>query len=258
MTLADLAARLERGDPDRFLALMAAPPAARERLLPLYAFNLEVARAPWVTAEPLIAGIRLQWWRDVLAEIAEGAPPRAHDVVRPLAEVLRQAAIPPALLDAIAAARRWDITREPFADRAALAAHLEATGGNLMWAAALALGAPPEAEIPVRHLARAGALAAWFRAVPELRARGCHPLPDPAPEAVSALAREGLGWLAAARAGRSVVPPSAVPALHPAWQAGPLLRRAARDPAAVTEGRLALSEASRRGRLLWQAMTGRW
>lgn len=68
MSIAACAALVARGDPDRFAAIMAAPPAARARLFPLYAFNLEVARAPWVTKEPMIAEMRLQWWRDVLAE----------------------------------------------------------------------------------------------------------------------------------------------------------------------------------------------
>ncbi len=66
MSLAACAALVERGDPDRFLAVMAAPAWARARLFPLYAFNLEVARAPWVTEEPMIAEMRLQWWRDVV------------------------------------------------------------------------------------------------------------------------------------------------------------------------------------------------
>ncbi|TNF18762.1 MAG: phytoene synthase, partial [Rhodobacteraceae bacterium] len=57
------AAIVEKGDPDRFASAMAAPVAARARLFPLYAFNLEVARAPWVTQEPMIAEMRLQWWR---------------------------------------------------------------------------------------------------------------------------------------------------------------------------------------------------
>ena len=34
---------------------MAAPVAARRVLFPLYAFNVEVARAPWVTQEAMIA-----------------------------------------------------------------------------------------------------------------------------------------------------------------------------------------------------------
>lgn len=258
MTLAPLYELLQRGDPDRFLALMAAPPAARERLLPLYAFNLEVARAPWVTAEPMIAEMRLQWWQDALEEIAEGKPPRAHEVVAPLAGVVLDAGIPASLLSDLVEARRWDVWREPFADRPALIDHLNRTGGNLMWASALALGAPAEAEAPVRGVARAGALAAWLRAVPELVARGRHPLPDPAPEAISDLAREGLGWLAAARASRAAVPAWVRPALLPAWSAGPILRQAAEAPGGVEEGRLGVSEFARRGRLLWQAATGRW
>jgi phytoene/squalene synthetase len=256
MSLAACAELVRRGDPDRFLATMAAPPAARARLFPLYAFNLEVARAPWVTAEPLIAEMRLQWWRDTLAEIAAGAVPRAHEVAEPLATVLRATAIPVALLDALVAARRWDIAGEPLADAAALVDHLEATGGNLMWAGALALGAPPTAEPAVRDLARAGALAAWLRAVPALAAAGRTPLPDPAPSAVAGLAREGLAWLQAARAARGSVPAHARPALLSAWQAGPILRLAARDPAAVAEGGLGLSEAARRARLLWQSVAG--
>lgn len=84
MSVEACAKLVERGDPDRFLAVMAAPVAARAQLLPLYAFNLEVARAPWVTKEPMIAEMRLQWWRDVVAE----ASPRAHEVVSPFHAVI--------------------------------------------------------------------------------------------------------------------------------------------------------------------------
>ena len=45
------AAIVEKADPDRFLSAMTAPPEGRALLFPLYAFNAEVARAPWVTSE---------------------------------------------------------------------------------------------------------------------------------------------------------------------------------------------------------------
>ena len=45
MSIADCAALVEKGDPDRFLATMSVPVAAREVLFPLYAFNVEVTRA---------------------------------------------------------------------------------------------------------------------------------------------------------------------------------------------------------------------
>ncbi len=211
---------------------MAAPPAARAVLFPLYAVNVEVARAPWVTAEPLIAEMRLQWWRDALEEIAEGRPVRTHEVTVPLAEVLDAEGA--RTLDGAVAARRRDLDPEPFADAAALWAHLDATAGTLMWVAARALGAAPEAEAAVRRIGQAGGLAAWFAAVPELMARGRAPLPDPSPEGITALAGQGLDRLGARPAGAGA-------ALLPAATARPILARVRREPARVTEGRVALS-----------------
>jgi phytoene/squalene synthetase len=252
MTVAACARLVERGDPDRFLAVRAAPGWTRGRLLTLYAANLEVARAPWVTAEPMIAEMRLQWWRDVVADPAR----RAHEVAGPLRDLMDEAALPADVLDRLVAARRWDVWQEPFADRAAFDAYVEDTAAGLMWLAARALGAPDSAEAPVRAYGWAAGLANFLRAVPELRARGRRPLPEGS--GVAALAQSGLARLAAARAGRGQVPKGAAPALLAGWQAAPLLAQAARDPAAVDEGRLALSEFARRGRLLWQAATGRW
>lgn len=71
------AALVERGDPDRWRSAMTAPAPRRAGLMALYAFNLEVARAPWVASEPLMVEIRLQWWLDALAEIFDGVPPPA-------------------------------------------------------------------------------------------------------------------------------------------------------------------------------------
>lgn len=249
----DACARLvERGDPDRFLAVRAAAPWARELLFPLYAFNLEVARAPWVTQEPMIAEMRLQWWRDVLAE----ATPRGHEVAGPLQALIRDAGLPLPVLDRMVAARRWDVWREPFDDAAALAEYLEDTAAGLMWLAARALGAPDAAEAPVRAYGWAAGLANFLRAVPELQARGRRPLPQGAE--VADLARQGLARLEQARAARGLVPKGVAPALLAGWQAEGLLRLAVSDPAAVREGRLKLSEFARRGGLLWQAATGRW
>lgn len=257
MSLEACAALVERGDPDRFAATMAAAPPARAALWPLYAFNLEVARAPWVTEEPMIAEMRLQWWRDAVADIATGAAVRSHEVVTPLAQLVRDRALPVALLDALAAARQWDIYRAAFADGPAFVAHLDATAGHLMWLAALALGAPAAAEPVVRDIAFAQGLANWLRAVPALEARGRLPLVDGRAGAVKALAETGLARLAQARARRALLGQAGA-ALLPGWQAGPLLRQVVADPMVVAEGRMATSEFARRGGLVWQAMTGRF
>lgn len=258
MTLAACAALVERGDPDRFLAVMAAPVAARAPLFALYAFNLEVARAPWVTQEAMIAEMRLQWWRDTLAALAGPGPVRAHEVVAPLAEVVREQGLPLEVMDRLIAARRWDICREPFEDRPAFDAYLEDTGAGLMWLAALALGAPPESEPAARAAGWAAGLAAFLRAVPELEARGRRPLVDGRTEAVAGLARAGLARLADARRNRGRVPARAGAAFLAGWQTEALLRQALADPRRVIEGTLGLSEFARRGGLAWAAITGRW
>ncbi|NEY89121.1 squalene/phytoene synthase family protein [Tabrizicola oligotrophica] len=245
MSLAACAGIVERGDPDRFAAVMAAPPAARARLLPLYAFNLEVARAPWVSKEPMIAEMRLQWWRDVVAEPVA----RAHEVAAPFHAVIREAGLPLPVIDRLIAARLHDAWGEPFADGPAFEAYLDDTAGGLMWLAAVACGGHDEAA--ARALGWASGLANYLRAVPELEARGRMPLPDGRASAVQALATEGLARLDAAR-GR--VPKAAALA---AWQARGLLRQVLADPGVVAGGRMGLSEFSRRGGLLWVSVTGR-
>ena len=79
---------VERGDPVRFRAVMSTPVDIRAKLFPIFAFNLEVARAPWVTKEAMIAEMRLQWWQDALEEITLGKVVRRHEVVSPLSQLI--------------------------------------------------------------------------------------------------------------------------------------------------------------------------
>lgn len=251
MTVEACAELVRRGDPDRFLAVMAAPPEARVQLFPLYAFNLEVARAPWVAQEPMIAEMRLQWWRDVVENASSGAA-RAHEVAGPLHDLIRDFGLPVDVLDALIAARRWDITREPHAGIEGLTAYLDDTGGGLMWLAGRALGAPDGAEYSLRAYGWAAAAASYLQAVPELEARGRQPLPQGTTP--QDLARLALVKLAAARQARPLVPKEIAPAFLAGWQAESLLRQV------VKTGRCdaGLSEFQRRWRLLRQAFTGRW
>lgn len=243
---------VRRADPERFAALMAAPAPDRPALAVLYAFNAELARAPWASAEPMLAEMRLQWWRDAITAEAAG-PATPHEVATPLGRLIRTKVLPLAALDGMAAARLWDIYREPHADEAALWAYLDATGGTLMWLAARALGADPTQEAAARAAGQASALANYLRAVPQLESLGRIPLVDGRPAAVAALARDGLALLDAARG--QGLPKGALLAAH---LARPLLYLAAREPGRVAAGALVLPEFTRRRRLLWQGVTGRF
>jgi len=245
-------ALVARGDPERWRTVMAAPLAARPGLLALYAFNLEIARAAWIVSEPLLAEIRLQWWRDAVAEIYEGVPPRRHEVVAPLAGTIAAADLPRRLFDEMIDARAGDADSAPCEDRTELDLYIDHTAGHLMELAARALGAEGAALPVVRDFARGAGTASLLRALPALRARGRDPLPTGV--APSDLARDGIAALARARARRARVPRSALAALLPGWQADRVLEAAATDPAA----RLEVSQVRARAGLTWRALSGRW
>src|ERR1700733_11991908 len=81
--LSIVGALVRRADPDRFLTALFAPPDRREALLTLYAFNNELARARASTSQPMLAMIRLQWWREVVEGVA-----KSHEVATPLTALL--------------------------------------------------------------------------------------------------------------------------------------------------------------------------
>ena len=136
--LSPVAALVRRVDPDRFFTALFAPPDRREALFTLYAFNYETARAHEATTEPMMALIRLQWWR----EVVEGQR-KSHEVATPLAGLLHAGALDPAELLAMLDARE----RTEFATLADWREWLLGGAGSLALAAARLLGAPGAAAV---------------------------------------------------------------------------------------------------------------
>ncbi|MCO6382287.1 squalene/phytoene synthase family protein [Oceanicola sp. 502str15] len=256
MTLQACADLVARGGREGFAAIMAAPVEARRILFPVQAFALEVARAPWASEEPMIAQMRLQFWRDVLEE-AEAGKARAHEVAAPLAEAVAEG-VPVAPLMACVDAREWDVGREPFADEPAFWDYLDATGGGLVWASAAALGAGAEAEAGLRGWGRGAALARYFQAVPELEGRGRMPLVDGRPEAVKRLADEGLAAMTSGSVCRGELGTAASSPMLLGAMAPVLLRKVQNAPGRVAAGALEMSEFRKRFRLMRMAATPAW
>jgi len=258
MTIDACAALVARADPDRWAAVLAAPVQARASLIVLYAYNIEISRAPWASAQPLIAQMRLQWWRDILTETA----PRAHEVAAPLRALLDQGRIDTAVLDEMARARMWDVFSDPFENIADFDDYIDATSGGLIWACAQALGAESgdqgaSAQVVARQYGYAAGLAGFLRAVPELCARGRVPLLDDSDAAIAALAQKGLQKLHLARSKRQDIG-HGWPAMLAGAQAGPLLALAQKAPHLVRQGGLHLAPAPARARLIWASFTKRW
>ncbi|RED11080.1 phytoene/squalene synthase family protein [Pontivivens insulae] len=268
MSWQDCAALVENADPDRFLSAMSGPVAAREVLFPLYAFNSEVAKAPWVVSEAPLAEIRLQWWRDAIAEIYDGKPTRRHEVVAPLAEVIAAHDLPRAPFDALIDARAFDIYDDAHAGRASFDAYIAATSGGLMALAVQALGAGEAAKM-ARAAGWAMGAANLMRALPALWAAGRDPVPGGFDrtallngqmgslerEVLSSIAIQGLDRLADAR--KIGAPAAAVPALRATWQSEAVLKAVVKDPECILQG-VPRSDFARKGGLLMRSLTGRW
>lgn len=242
--MSELAEAVRTGDPDRFWPTMAAPAAARQRLWPVYAVNLHLARAPWASDQPLLAEMRLQWWIDALRRAASGGATDDDP-----AELRALGPAVAAALAEVAEARRGDCSAEPFTDAQDLMQFLDATGGGVAWAAGLSLGATEAEAEALRAAGRSQALAAYLRAAPALAARGR--------DRLGALSAPDLADLARTSRQRAALPSRPLrPAIYPLVLARPVLRRAGTDPAAIRDGRLSLSEFHRRALLARLAITG--
>lgn len=130
-TLSRVGELARQHDPDRFFTTLFAPAAVRPALWALYAFNHELVRARESVREPMMAMIRLQWWR----EVVEGQAKR-HEVATPLREAIDAGTLRAAELEALIDAREEDAPEQDadwpgFVDR---------TAGALAVAAAHALG----------------------------------------------------------------------------------------------------------------------
>lgn len=209
---------VQRHDPDRFLTALFAPPAQREALLTLYAFNHELARAREMAREPTMALIRLQWWR----EVVEGAR-RRHEVAGPVGEALDAGHLRAADLEGMIAGREAEA--DGIATLDDWRAYVLATAGGVAVAALGALGA--EAPEPaVRALGAAYGAAGILRAAPALARQNRSLLPDDLagqPDAPEHLRQQGLRWLDEGRQPR--IPRAARPAVLVAALAQRDLRR---------------------------------
>lgn len=249
--LSALGTLVRRHDPDRFLTALLAPPARRETLFLLYAFNHELARAREATSVPPLALIRLHWWREVI----EGAR-RHHEVAAPLGEALDSGLLDQQDLAAMVDGREAEA--EPaIATLAEWRAYVLATAGTLAAAAGRALGADAAARARLRALGAAYGAAGILRSVVPLARSGLCRLPQDLldahglgveavlahPDSTSlqpvqaALAAEARAWLAegAGKLPREVVAAGLVATLarRDLQRGGPALPRRLGDRAAV-------------------------
>lgn len=157
----DLDSLVRRVDPDRWLtSRFIGDATARADVIALYAYDHELARARRAASTPLLAEIRLTWWREVLDQIYGGAPVRRHPTAQALAAAVARRDLPRDLLEAMIDGQIEALEVAAF-DRATAARWADAVEGSVAQAVAKALGGAPEA---VAAAGRAWGLALLLRA----------------------------------------------------------------------------------------------
>lgn len=169
--------QVRRLDSDRYLMALFAPAARRADLMALHAFNLELARSREAASEPALGRIRLQWWRDVIAECYDGGA-RRHQVVQPLVAAIERHELSRHLFDRIIDAREADFDSAPPERLEDLVAYADATSGAPNLLALQILGVRDgELELAAAAAGTAWALTGIVRGLRHLLRIGRIPLP---------------------------------------------------------------------------------
>jgi phytoene synthase len=166
-------ALVRAADRDRFLATLFAPSEHRAALFALYAFNVEITRVREVARDPLAGEIRLQWWSDVLSGAGRGDVAAYPEATALLQSVARYR-LPVQRLEALIAARRFDLYDEPMRTLAELEAWAEGASSGLITLAAQTLRPTVEGDVEAlcHHAGLAHAIAGLLKAFPAHAARG--------------------------------------------------------------------------------------
>lgn len=270
-------ARLVRdGDSDRFLTALFAPQSRREGLFALYAFNLEVARVAEAVSEPMMGQIRLQWWRDRIAEIYAGEPPKGAEVAQALCVAIRDYNLPRDSFDALLDVRERDLSPEPPATIDDFEVYAESTSGELVSLALHTLGvADDSAHEAGQHIGICWAIVGHLRAaryhashnrvylpadvldgaLEDLRAGRSTPALAEAAQRIGERAEEHLK---ASRDLSPQVPKAALPALLLAPLADSYLGRLEKYGYDLWSPHLEVSKPRRQLLLAWAAWRGRY
>ena len=187
----DLDALMRRVDPDRWLSSrFIGNVEARADVVAIYAYDHELARAPRVASNPLLAEIRLTWWREALEEMFEARPVRLHPTAQALARAVERRGLKRGLLETMIDARYRELDPAPMGEgdlldwardtgglAAQLAAHVldpatearMALAGGSAWALGKRLADDPDLRptfLKVIHAARSASRALSVAAFP--------------------------------------------------------------------------------------------
>jgi phytoene synthase len=167
---AHAAAIVRERDPDRYVADLFAPAAARPHVLALHAFNAEVSLVRDLVSDPTLGEIRLRWWHDTISAGAGGG----HPVAAALIDTIQRFSLPRQALANLIAARVFDLYDDAMPSLNDLEGYAGETSSSLIHLAAIILagGRDPGSAEAAGHAGVAYAITGLMRALARTTARG--------------------------------------------------------------------------------------
>lgn len=169
------------GDRPAYLTGLVMPSRARRGFYALRAYNLELARIRDATSSnPGTAGIRCQWWRELVGSIYQGEKTQhaAHPVHAELLVAVQQHNLTQRWLDRMIDARQDDLEDTQPQTMAAVEEYAEHTASSMMYLSLELLGVrDAHADHAASHAGKAIGIATGLNGLPFLLASGQLGLP---------------------------------------------------------------------------------
>lgn len=160
-------------DRERYVSALYAPEDRRADLLAIYAFNAEIAGIRDRVSQALPGEIRLQWWRDVIADGNLGAG-SGHPVAEALLAAIDRHRLPREAFQNYLDARIFDLYDDPMPTRSDLEGYCGETAAAIIQLSAMVLDrdeAGRSTEL-AGHAGCAQAIVGLLRLLPLHRRRG--------------------------------------------------------------------------------------
>jgi len=159
-------------DKDRYLTALFLPAEIRPHALALFAFNIEASAIRERAREPLAGEVRLQWWRDVLADNAAGSI-AGNPVAAALAATIDRYRLPVTTLERLIEAREFDLYDDPMPSTAAFDAYVRLTSASLFELVGEMIGGQGASfASAASHAGMAYGIVGLLRAIPMHASRG--------------------------------------------------------------------------------------
>jgi phytoene synthase len=165
-------ALVRAADKDRYLTALFLPAEVRPHALALYAFNIEVSSIRERARDPLAGEVRLQWWRDVLADRPAGGI-EGNPVAAAFAATVDRYRLSIATLERLLEAREFDLYDDGMPSTAAFEAYVRLTSASLFELVGDLLGSQNAAFAnAANHAGMAYGIVGLLRALPMHASRG--------------------------------------------------------------------------------------